>query len=82
MLRPLVSCELFGVDAAEARRVLLAAVKGPQRPGGGAGVPGAGHAGRAARAGGQWAAAAGELCAGVGMSRRVIRGSPAAMGCW
>jgi len=45
LLRPLVSCDLFGVDAAEARRVLLAAVKGPERPGGEPVFPGRGTAG-------------------------------------
>jgi TIR domain len=32
VLRPLIFCDLFGVDADEARRVLLAAVTGPCRP--------------------------------------------------
>jgi len=45
LLRPLVSCDLFGVDAAEARRVLLAAVKGPTRPGGEPVFPGRGTPG-------------------------------------
>ena len=45
LLRPLVSCDLFGVDAAEARRVLLAAVKGPDRPGGEPVFPGRGTPG-------------------------------------
>jgi tetratricopeptide (TPR) repeat protein len=34
VLRPLISCDVFGVDAEQARRVLLAAVAGPQRPDG------------------------------------------------
>ena len=45
LLRPLLSCDLFGVDAAEARQVLLAAVKGPERPGGEPVFPGRGTAG-------------------------------------
>jgi hypothetical protein len=32
VLQPLVFCDLFGLDADEARRVLLAAVEGSQRP--------------------------------------------------
>jgi tetratricopeptide (TPR) repeat protein len=32
-LRTLISCDLYGLDAAEARRVLLAAAAGAQRPG-------------------------------------------------
>jgi tetratricopeptide (TPR) repeat protein len=34
LLRPLVFCDLFGLDAAGARRVLLAAVTAPRRPDG------------------------------------------------
>jgi len=34
VLRPLIFCDLFGLDAREARRVLLKAVKGPTRPDG------------------------------------------------
>jgi len=34
VLRSLLFCDLFGVDAEEARRVLLAAVRGPTRPDG------------------------------------------------
>jgi len=45
LLRPLVSCDLFGVDALEARRVLLAAVKGPTQPGGEPVFPGRGTPG-------------------------------------
>jgi hypothetical protein len=45
VLRPLIFCDLFGLDAAEARRVLLGAVQGSRRPDGepvfpGRGVPG------------------------------------------
>ena len=46
VLRPLVFCDLFGVDAAEARRVLLEAVDGATAPGSRAGVPGTGSARR------------------------------------
>ena len=45
LLRPLISYDLFGVDAVEARRVLLAAVKGPERPGGEPVFPGRGRPG-------------------------------------
>ena len=45
VVRPLIFCDLFGVDAAEARRVLLAAVKGPARPDGEPVFPGAGTPG-------------------------------------
>jgi Tfp pilus assembly protein PilF len=46
VLRPLISCDVFGVDAGQARQVLLAAVAGPRRPDGepvfpGRAVPGA-----------------------------------------
>jgi hypothetical protein len=34
VLRPLVFCDLFGMDAEQAQRVLLAAVAGPRRPDG------------------------------------------------
>ncbi len=50
VLRPLVSCDVFGVAEAEARRVLLAAVAGPARPAGAPGFPG--QAGRLCRLGG------------------------------
>jgi TIR domain/Tetratricopeptide repeat/NB-ARC domain len=52
LLRPLVSCDLFGVDADEARRVLLAAVRGPQRPGGEPAFPGRGTPGGSREQGG------------------------------
>ena len=45
VLRSLVSFDLFGVDAAEARRVLLAAVAAPRRPDGQPVFPGPGPAG-------------------------------------
>ena len=65
LLRPLVSCDVFGVDAVEARRVLLAAVQGPVRPGGEPVFPGRGTAGGLRGLGRFGAAAAGELAAGV-----------------
>src|SRR5262249_36833685 len=34
VLRPLISCDLSGLDASKAHQVLLDAVRGPQRPGG------------------------------------------------
>ena len=34
VLRPLIFCDVFGVDAGQARRLLLAAVTGPRRPDG------------------------------------------------
>lgn len=40
VLRPLLSCDLFGVDAVEARRLLLAVVAGPARPAGEVAFPG------------------------------------------
>ncbi|HEX3961162.1 MAG TPA: FxSxx-COOH system tetratricopeptide repeat protein, partial [Trebonia sp.] len=40
VLRPLLFCDLFGKDAAEARRSLLEAVKGPARPDGEPAFPG------------------------------------------
>ena len=52
VLRPLLFCDLFGVDADQARRVLLAAVQGPRRPGGEPVFPGRGTAGGLARLGG------------------------------
>ena len=45
LLRPLISCALFGLDAAEARLALLAAVRGPERPGGEPVFPGRGTPG-------------------------------------
>jgi hypothetical protein len=42
VLRPLIFCDLFGVDAAEARQALLAAVAGPRRPDGEPVFPGRG----------------------------------------
>ncbi len=52
VLRPLLFCDLFGVDAAEARRVLLAAVAGPKRPDGEPVFPGPGTSGALAKLGG------------------------------
>jgi len=52
VLRPLIFCELVGLDAAEARRVLLDAVAGPKRPGGEPVFPGSGTPGRLAKLGG------------------------------
>ena len=34
VLRPLIFCDVFGMDAEEARRLLLVAVTGPRRPDG------------------------------------------------
>ena len=52
VLRPLVFADLFGVDAAEARRVLLEAVQGPRRPDGEPLFPGKGTAGASRKLGG------------------------------
>jgi hypothetical protein len=52
VLRPLVFCDLFGVDAAEARRVLLEAVQGPRRPDGEPVFPGTGTPGASRKLGG------------------------------
>jgi hypothetical protein len=52
VLQPLVFGDLFGVDAAEARRVLLQAVKGPRRPDGEPVFPGSGTPGAARQLGG------------------------------
>ena len=65
VLRSLVSRDLFGVAEEQARRVLLEAVAGPRRPDQQAGVPGAGHAGRAEQAGRAGSAAARDGAAGV-----------------
>ena len=43
MLRPLIFCDVFGMDAEEARRVLLVAVTGPRRPDIEPVFPGPGH---------------------------------------
>jgi TIR domain/Tetratricopeptide repeat len=45
VLRPLIFCDLFGLDAPEARRVLLEAVKGSARPDGEPVFPGRGRPG-------------------------------------
>ena len=52
VLRPLVFCDVFGVDADQARRVLLAAAKGPRRPDGEPEFPGRGRPGGPGRFGG------------------------------
>ena len=52
VLRPLIFCDLVGLDAAEARRVLLEAVAGPRRPDGEPVFPGRGTAGRLRMLGG------------------------------
>src|SRR5262249_31189437 len=51
LLQPLLFSDLFGVDAAEARRVLLAAVAGPKRPDGEPVFPSQGALGSAERPG-------------------------------
>ena len=45
VLRPLIFYDLFGLDAAQARRVLLEAVQGPRRPDGEPVFPGSGAPG-------------------------------------
>jgi hypothetical protein len=45
VLRPLVFCDVFGADADQARRVLLAAAEGPRRPDGEPEFPGRGMLG-------------------------------------
>jgi tetratricopeptide (TPR) repeat protein len=52
VVRPLVFGDLFGVDAAEARRVLLQAVQGPRRPDGEPVFPGTGTPGASRKLGG------------------------------
>ena len=52
VLRPLVFCDVFGVDAGQARRVLLAAVAGPWRPAGEPVFPGRVVPGALSRLGG------------------------------
>jgi hypothetical protein len=52
VLRPLIFCDLFGLDAIEARRVLLEAVKGPVRPDGEPVFPGSGSPGSLRKLGG------------------------------
>ena len=52
VLRPLILCDLVGLDAAEARRVLLEAVQGPKRPGGEPVFPGRGISGGLRKLGG------------------------------
>ena len=52
VLRPLVFGDLFGVDAAEARRALLQAVEGPRRPDGEPVFPGTGTPGASRKLGG------------------------------
>ena len=52
VLQPLVFCDVFGVDAAEARRVLLEAVRGPRRPDGEPVFPGKGTPGALRKLGG------------------------------
>ena len=52
VLRPLIFCDLIGLDAAAARRLLLEAVQGPKRPDGEPVFPGRGTPGGLARLGG------------------------------
>jgi hypothetical protein len=52
VLRLLIFCDLFGLDAPEARRVLLAAVEGPARPDGEPVFPGSGRPGGLRKLGG------------------------------
>jgi hypothetical protein len=52
VLRPLIFYDLFGVDADQARRMLLAAAKGPRRPDGEPEFPGRGRPGGPVRLGG------------------------------
>ena len=52
VLRPLIFCDLVGLDAAEARRVLLEAVQGPRRPDGEPVFPGRGTPGGLRKLGG------------------------------
>jgi hypothetical protein len=52
VLRPLLLCDLFGLDADEARRALLDAVRGPSRPDGEPVFPGRGESGGLRRLGG------------------------------
>jgi hypothetical protein len=52
ILRPLIFCDLVGLEAAEARRMLLEAVQGPQRPDGEPVFPGSGTPGGLRKLGG------------------------------
>ena len=52
VLRQLIFCDLFGLDAPEARRMLLEAVKGPARPDGEPVFPGTGTLGSLRKLGG------------------------------
>jgi hypothetical protein len=52
VLRPLLFCDLFGLDAPEARQVLLAAVTAPTRPDGEPLFPGQGRTGSLRQLGG------------------------------
>jgi hypothetical protein len=52
VLRPLIVCDLSGIDAGQARRRLLDAVKGPRRPDGQPVFPGRGTPGGLGRLGG------------------------------
>lgn len=80
VLRSLIACDLAGLDALEARRVLLEAVRGPQRPDGEPVFPGT--AGRVACD--SWEAGARECraaCRGCGTCPTATLPSPAATGC-
>jgi TIR domain len=80
VLRPLVFCDLFGLDAAEARRVLLAAVKGP--PGRVGSRCSQVRVRRVAwRSWGVLGRGCRGACRGSGMSRRATRGLPAGTIC-
>ena len=76
VLRPLVYCDVFGVEEEAARRALLAAVAVPGRLVRKPGFPGA----RPVRAGrGRGGRGPGR---GYGMSRPAIPGLPGGTGCW
>ena len=81
VLRPLVFCDVFGVDEEQARRVLLEAVAGPRRPDGEPVFPGRGTPGGLQRWGARGRGCRG-ACRGCGMSLPAILGSPAGTGCW
>ena len=82
VLRPLVFRDVFGVDAHQARRRLLEAVREPRRPDGEPAFPGRGAGAGPGRLGGGRVRGCRAACRGCGTSRPGTRSSPAGTRCW
>ena len=81
VLRPLIFCNLVGLDAVEARRVLLETVQGPKRPDGEPVFPGGSTPGGLRKLEGAGPRLPGSVPR-VWNLPAVTRGSPGGRGCW